>query len=858
MPRFTHYDRSELYSSLNSSTQMARKNAAAKNTYSRAKNSTFLERRNIARHERDTKLWSDLGRKIGTAAISVATGDISPIVGDKLASLITKGQASEANVEMLDWITAGKGIAQQSIADGSSTFTADVDADGNSIMSFKPSEAVTAWYEDTLKKIDESGYLPAVKDSMRQNLASNYYSMVQGMQASAIEKAYSNIESGFQTEMSAAIVSDAQLYAEYDGRLPEGMHYKGVAVIAARDDWDIQTKGTRGAEYTMQVQKAGIQERATRIATSQGLEELYDYVYSQQSLNDDEKRSVYSKAKTSYDQMSGAYVSEAESMMETAYTDPAGSTPYDVYKWIDDISASKGLPSSVTTDMKDIAKTKQLEAVTTMGQNTLMIDKGEGLSALYDGLAEFKSDKHDAWFYGMPEEKQKLITNYETAIAEDEKKIATELDTSIENVQKMDKNVIERYEEANKAAFDLFKAGAITGREYGQIVTDNSIVALGESQTKDNVITAGWQTALTTTIDEYVEDTYSGEVKNKVEALLIAEGKLDSSKNKWTAEDLALVNDLIAEVNGSILNAVWDYGRKAVPIESVLDFVDKAYQSYVLRASVLGKDDESNIPSMTDDGVTMKKLTKRVTASNAKITSDPEASYVWYDHAEAYADSFTTTTDENGQITIGMAAPGMAAPKAHFMSESVETEYRRTASFYRSQAAMACGIDESLIMDNPEAVGENAAIASPVLTFRDGTILRCRGRIMQKFIDTGEQGDGKGRWVPYIQINDDGIDPYLINEKDREALGEPDKNKPFTVSDSNVGDYIKLEMETGSRGPEFRGITVNPEILNAVNYSISNIRAAAKSSPALDVQWPLIVTELRRLEAEKNSKEEEE
>ena len=418
----------------------------------------------------------------------------------------------------------------------------------------------------------------------------------------------------------------------------------------------------------------------------------------------------------------------------------------------------------------------------------------------------------------------------------------------------MDKNVIERYEEANKAAFDLFKAGAITGREYGQIVTDNSIVALGESQTKDNVITAGWQTALTTTIDEYVEDTYSGEVKNKVEALLIAEGKLDSNKNKWTAEDLALVNDLIAEVNGSILNAVWDYGSKAVPIESVLDFVDKAYQSYVLRASVLGKDDESNIPSMTDDGVTMKKLTKRVTASNAKITSDPEASYVWYDHAEAYADSFTTTTDENGQITIGMAAPGMAAPKAHFMSESVETEYRRTASFYRSQAAMACGIDESLIMDNPEAVGENAAIASPVLTFRDGTILRCRGRIMQKFIDTGEQGDGKGRWVPYIQINDDGIDPYLINEKDR----EPDKNTPFTVSDSNVGDYIKLEMETGSRGPEFRGITVNPEILNAVNYSISNIRAAAKSSPALDVQWPLIVTELRRLEAEKNSKEEEE
>ena len=72
--------------------------------------------------------------------------------------------------------------------------------------------------------------------------------------------------------------------------------------------------------------------------------------------------------------------------------------------------------------MKDIAKTKQLEAVTTMGQNTLMIDKGEGLSALYDGLAEFKSDKHDAWFYGMPEEKQKLIANYETAIAENEKK----------------------------------------------------------------------------------------------------------------------------------------------------------------------------------------------------------------------------------------------------------------------------------------------------------------------------------------------------------------------------------------------------------------------------------------------------
>lgn len=881
MPKLPSYDRSELYNAISSNSQMAYKRADARNAYTSAKHSTFLERRNIAYRERTTQQFSEIGWTAVSSLISALvagyTGNFTPFIGKELNSLIQQGQSSEANVDLLGWITEGKGIADASVRDGSSSFTEDKDDDGNSILRFNPSDAFSSWYEDTMKKIDESKYLPNVKNAMKESLATNYYKMVQGMQASAIEQSFQNIEDGYAIQLEAALIPDAQLYAQYDGKPPadQGIYYQGFSVIASRQDWDEKTKAMQGAAYALQVQRAGIQEKAVQIATGvssfegeTGVLAANRYIYSQKSLDSDSKISISSKASEAYQQIETGFVTETETMMSSAFTDPGGSSPMDVYSWIDDIAAAEGLPESMVTKMKDTAKEEQRTAVKEMGANTLQQDMNGGLSALMDGRAYIAGGNANAYFYGIPEEKDALIARYDAAIQEAKTKAAEDLDTSLENIEEMDKKVIDAFNDANDYAYTLFDSGAITGRQYGQMITSNAQAALGESQDKDLVVLNGWNTAFSKATDAYVEDVYADEVKSKVEALLVAEGKINATKNKRTTEELRLLNDLVAETNGSILNALWDYGKKAVPIDSVLDYADKAYQSFVLKESVLGGDGESNIPLPTDDGVTMKGVISAAVDSNKKIISNPEASYVWYDHPEAYAQGISAASDDNGQITL---AETPATPSVRFLDMNVEEEYRRTAGVYRSQLAMALGINESEIADNPEAVGENAAIASPVFSTRDGRTFRCRGYVLQEFIDTGTPGDGKGRWEPFASIQRDGSEPVLLRD-DAAGPGQAaddtgaeagssaaNHSGPLTISNESITGFIHVKTRDGGSSGPITGVEIDPVLISASNYTRQDIQRyilSADWGDGIRAQqvWRFVQPQLNRLEEEKRSR----
>ena len=312
MAMMVRRDRSAYYGSLQQNSQAAQGKAATEASKTSAKNDLTLAKRNLRTQAIEEQAWNDT-LQVGKNAINAFTTIVSG--GMTLGKLISEAQMADANTDLLKMTTEGKGIAEKSIADGSSMFTLETDENGNETAVFSPGEGIETWYQDAMKAIDDSDYTQRVKDSMKQSLTQNYYGFVQNMQSGAIKRSFDSIEQGFETQITADSVSDAQLYAQYDGKLPEGVLYSGMATIAGRSDWTDDQKKAYAAQYIQQVQRQGIQERAVQIATSQGMQSANDYIYSQKSLTAEQKISISSKANAAYQQIENGYVAEVDSMM---------------------------------------------------------------------------------------------------------------------------------------------------------------------------------------------------------------------------------------------------------------------------------------------------------------------------------------------------------------------------------------------------------------------------------------------------------------------------------------------------------------------------------------------------------------
>lgn len=857
---------SEPYQAVNQNTQSERRRTSIKNLRVRAENNTVVER--LEAQDRINESRSAItALKIGEGFISF-TKTLAGF-GQKIYGSIADSQQSSANVDLKEMQLEGNDIANGSILDGSSGFV-EIDENapddpsiipfetepGAPRMGFKVSDSFREWYDAKSRWIDEeSGYVGSVKDAMHANLDNYYWGMVESMQSSAWEKAYTDLENNFGQIQEISVVADSQLFSQYGEKLPEGVTYEGIANIQGRRDWSPERKQAEAAAYMQQVMYLGAQDRAAEIARTdeRGMAAVDEYVSSLGFLTQTQKNSVYSVANQSYVNMKNGYTDMASSMMAEAFMD-GGSTPAQVYQAINDTVTANGIPKPVAIEMLDSARAEQRQAVQAMGDNTLANDTVAGYADLVAGREAIASGEFDSYYYGIPEEKDKLIAKYDSAIAEIETATADALNKDIDTIREMDKQVITDFNQANDDAFALFDAGAITGQQYGQLITANTQVALGESEISDSTIIAGWHTAFAKGTEAYVEDVYADTVEDKVEALLVAEGRVNATKSKRTPEEIRLINDMITRTNGSIMNALWDYGKKAVPIDSVLNHVERAYQSVVLRDSVLGKDDVSDIPLPTDPGVTMKQVITAAASHNSEVTSNPEASYVWYDHAEAYASGFSMEADEEGQISMVEASPEASRPKAHFLDAAVQEAYNRSVDVYRSQLAMVLGVSEEDLMgaDNPEAVGENGAIPSPVFYF-NGHTYRPRGLVFQEFVDTGEQGDGIGTWVDFAVIQKDGMGPELIREP--AGMPEPEAVDMSLVSRNSFRAFFTVEKPEGEVNATPTAITVDPRIVEAHNYSEPEVLRLVHEDPELRPFHQLIQRQLKYLE---NSRTEEE
>ena len=855
MAMFPRRDRSTYYNSLRSNSQEAQNLAAAKIAYTDAKNDTTLLRKKMQEAEEDFQIDMEATKNVigGLTNFIYAgvSGDFSPIVGEKINSLIQNSQIEKGNAALLPMITEGDGIAKKSLVDGSSYFD-QIETENGLQTVFVPSQSLKDWYDESIAAIDEMQLLPNVKSQLKAKIASNYYGQVQSLQASAIEQAYADLQSSYATNLEASLVSDASLWAEYGGKLPEGVRYSGIAVIAGRSDFSDERKQTEIINYMNSVRYLGVQDKAVQIARSSsgGMADVDKYLQEQSFLKPQERNSIYTMAQTSYNQMKDAYTTEAENLMTEAFMD-MGSTPYQIEQEIIGIARSNNLPADVLDSMLDSFRRVQSEGLDAMVSNQLAMDSADGYSAYSKTLEYLKSGGADSWFYGLPDKKAYAISQYETTIETIETSIAESLGTEAETIKNMDKDLLSGYQTGLDNDWNLFESGSITGEQYMQQVTDRTLSVRKEAQlpeTTESIIAA--QSVAMDKVMGYIPSAYRSDIESIVENLLIAEGQIASQKSKRTPEEWAKLNKAITATNGAIADAIYQYGVKVISSpEDIFNFANKTSQAFILENEVLGSDGMSDIPLPTDPGVTMKDVITSAVETNNTIVDSGESNYVYLDTAVGYDP--LAVSDEEGNIT-GLIPRYLASgeiqafPEYRFISVQAQEDYNRRADVFRSQLAMAMGVDESRIMDNPEAsAAGNTAIASPIM-FADGRVFRVRGYTIQ------ETKDGK-TWLPYAQINKDGI-PTLINSESEPQTsdGNGGERRIITISADNIRDFIKPTYEITARGRQLTGVVIDPAIKDAKNYTKRDVINLVKDTPELQQIWQMVATQLNDFDKEDN------
>ena len=860
MAMFPRRDRSAYYSSLQSNTQMAGSLAETRVIANHAKNDTTLLKKKLQEQEADFQLDMQAFQNVTEGLVNLVysgmSGDFSPILGDKINSLIQNSQIEKGNAALLPMLTEGDGIARQSLADGSSHFDQIETEDGLQTV-FVPSQSLKDWYDKSIATIDEMQLLPNVKSQLKAKVANSYYASVQSLQGAAIEQAYTDLQDAYAANLEGALVSDAALWAEYGGKLPEGVRYSGLATIAGRSDFSIERKQIEVANYMKNVRYLGVQDKAVEIARTSGLAEVDKYLQEQSFLKPQERNSIYAMAQTSYSQMKGSYTDEAGNLMAEAFTD-MGSTPYQIYEEINNVAHTMGLPEDVRLGMIETARSEQRTAVQSMVSNQLKMDSNNGYSAYVDTLEYLESGDADSWFYGLPEEKDSAIAQYKAKISELQETMATSLDADIEDVQNMDKDLLSGYKTGLDNDWDLFTSKAITGEEYMQRVTDRTIATRKQAQlpeTTESIVAA--QSVAMDKVMGYIPSAYKTDIKNTVENLLVSEGMIASQDSKRTPEEWEKLNKAITATNGAIADAIYQYGVGVISSpEDIYNFANKTAQAFILENEVLGSDGVSDIPLSTDPGITMKDVITAAVESNTKIVDSEESNYVYMDHAAGYDP--LAVSDEDGNIADLIPrylASGEieAFPEYRFISAQAQEDYNRRADVFRSQLAMAMGVDESKIMDNPEASATgNTAIASPIM-FTDGRVFRVRGYTIQ------ETKDGT-TWEPYAKINKNGI-PELINpgsEPQSEESNTTDSTSGnsgvVTISADNIHDFIEPVFETTARGRQLTGVRIDPAIMQAGNYTKTDVINLVRNTPDLQQVWQMVAQQLNDLDD--NSKED--
>ena len=820
-------DRSSYYDSLNAKAKSAQNEATAENAMTRAKNSTVMERRSIERNRQNIQAGLNIAGAIKgmiSDAFTVGTGDLSPIVGEQLNAIIHQGQMADADTDLLSIVTEGKGLAESSIADGSSTFTMVTDENGKQQLQFTPAQSVTDWYEGAMKQIDDSSYLPDVKAAMKKSLNANYYSMVQGMQSSAIERSYQSIQAGFETKINANLVSDSQMLAQYDGKLPEGVHLSGLATILSRSDWTDEEKANYAASYIQLADKQGIMERATMIATGRasfvgedgkaatGLDAAYQYIYSQDSLSSDDKRSFYSKASVSYNQLEGAYKTEADTMMASAFTDPGGSTPKEVYDWWENTVAANHLPDSIAKSGNDTLKSTQRKGVQELGQNTLQQDLNDGYEATVDGLEYLESGEADAWYYGMPEEKEALIGKYKAEIASIQEDMAEYLGTTSGTISSADNKIVSAFKKQMDDLENRVTLGAITGREA--MMELDSIVPAYQSM----LGTSAGHNELIAAKRKFISDNFDKlpaaiktEAQGAFDSFMLSTG-VDIDSKDLTPEQKKGVDEAENYYLGMLSDLIFEAGQGNVSAADFTALAQKTNEGYLLSAKLVDSEGATKAVLATDEGAISSANKKNLDIVDRIWRDGRPDSLVYLDDLAGY-ENVTAYDEETGTVSEVSKDP-TRRPVAVFFNPGVQQTYETISQHFKPQLSDATGVPVDKISYSPYVFTDTSeAMPLPMYTVSndDGTMDNyiVQDGYFKKWNAEANEWDEK---LGY-KIQRSGDTPKPVDPESGVGQGTPKQ----LVEGDQSSDYTKyIHIGHGT-------VTVDPEIIDIPGFDMQAV-----------------------------------
>ena len=783
-------DRSMMYASLQDSSRMAASRANARKIYTSSKNSTVLERRNIQRHEQrvndavglaDT-IISSIGKMVG-----VGMGDLTPIVGKEINSLIQTSQKQQANAELYPLLTEGARIAQESLVNGESRYEQiDIyDNDGNVTRSetvFMPGDSLRKWYDSSLKKIDEMGFLPNIKNELKASLSSSYYGQVMDLQSKAIEKAYTDMQEAYATNLNNALAQDAAIYNQYDGDpLSSGITYGGLAIIAGRSDLSDEAKRTEAVNYVNQVRKLAVQEKATELARSSGgMAAVDEYLSKQTFLQPTERNAYYQIARTSLAQMNEAYTDQGSQMMEEAFTD-GSSMPLQVYTAIDDMAKAGGLGESAVSALKDGAMDVQRQMVRDMADNSLASDMQAGYQALLDGYDYINEGKADAYLYGLPEAeanaiKANILSNYQTAIDDYEKTAAESLGKSVEDIRKADKELLSSFTASKTALDNAFLGNEISGRQYAQSLRLNMEATLGamgeEGGTSWNNVIASYESGMKAISESEMLKPYKTDIEDAVEAVLVSEGLIAYSAKDRKKEEWDRFYATLDDTNGLLFDLVMDYGTGKLDRESFFRAADRANQAFVLAEDIVSED-----AIETDGSQTYKQIVQNAVSFSNKSYAGSSSQLPLMRSVETYA------------------ADGSSVMSIEYPTAEFEAEYHDTEDVFKTLVSKMEGVPRESITCSPqvnEATG--TLIASPVasVVFGDGkepASYRMFGNTIQRRYDVG---NGHMAWIDYADINGGyprKFDDMAIESKKEKAMEAIESGQ----TSLDVTKYIHME-----------------------------------------------------------------
>lgn len=733
----------------------------------------------------------DLAQIITNGVLSLA--DTTVQYGSQMYSLLKDKDIQTVNAQIdTSLIRVGEEM-NKSLAAGTSGYVED--EEGN--LQFRVAPEVQKAYDDSVAAINDLDVMKSVKDGALLSFESGFNNLRYNASVSALEQAYSDRNQLFSQNLSAALVSDAQLLANSGGVLPAGSGLSGVALIEARTDWSQDLKDAKALEYTNQVMAQAAIELGSKVAVSQGAQAALEYINNMPGLTVQQRQTAYAYAKNSIADSQSSLAASAVTMMETAIQE--GSSPADVYSVVYD--NLQGVAPETKSYVYGKMKSAQMAAVTEIATTQYTQDMTGGLEELQKTYDSYKSGEFGYLFEEIPEVEQTFVALYEEAINKKTSELATALNATSKDIEDADSALLETLDNTEANIMARIEANTLSPHDGIALYGETAAQIAGQLQLSDNRVAQ--QTAqiefLAKLADGYLPANWKTPINDALDGVYAAL-EISGSTNSLTDEQIAARNSITQYSFGLIADMF--YSNSDYTLDDALVQIQELKESYLM-AGVAGDYSGPEVPA-AEDGKTVAKNT------SAAI-----------DLFNSYRHFAGLVYSDDGAAMIQNEVNGIpAAPQYRFISEAVEENFNNGARALMPIIAAFSGEDISTITYAPEALADGTMVACPIYyaggeayrirseqiqAYRDGTWVHA-GFVSTKEDEVRSQGEDfreRQSRIPASGSGNPGGDGSRSRSEDWYSQHDPGRNQT-SVREKSPNPYPEADNPTDAG---FKGIT---------------------------------------------------